>query len=71
VRKDALGFALLETFSVFAVTVLLVHVLGREGALSGWDTVRYFSARVVYLPLYAAGPAIIGRQPRPQLGVAC
>jgi len=49
----------LETFPVFAVAVLLVHALGREGALSRWGAVLYFSARVVYLPLYAAGVPVI------------
>jgi len=49
----------LETFPVFAVAVLLVHALGREGTLSRWGAVLYFSARVVYLPLYAAGVAVV------------
>ena len=49
----------LETFPVFVAAVLLVHALGREGALSGWGVVLYFSARVVYLPLYAAGVPVV------------
>ena len=49
----------LETFPVFAAAVLLVHALGRESALSGSGAVLYFSARVVYLPLYAAGVPVI------------
>jgi uncharacterized MAPEG superfamily protein len=49
----------LETFPVFVAAVLLVHVLGRDGALSRWGAVLYFSARVVYLPLYAAGVPVI------------
>jgi uncharacterized MAPEG superfamily protein len=49
----------LETFPVFVAAVLLVHVLGREGALSRWGAVLYFSARLVYLPLYAAGVSVI------------
>jgi uncharacterized MAPEG superfamily protein len=50
---------LLETFPVFVAAILLVHALGREGALSNWGAVLYFSARVVYLPLYAAGVPVI------------
>ena len=50
---------LLETFPVFVAAVLLVHVLGRDGALSRWGAVLYFSARVAYLPLYAAGIPLI------------
>ncbi len=46
---------LLETFPVFVAAVLVVYVLGRESALSQWGAVLYFSARVIYLPLYAAG----------------
>src|SRR5262250_2535768 len=42
----------LETFPVFVAAVLLVHVLGRETALSEWGAGLYFSARLVYLPLY-------------------
>lgn len=49
----------LETFPVFVAAVLLVHALGREGALSKWGAVLYLSARVVYLPLYAAGIPVI------------
>ncbi|WP_376704794.1 MAPEG family protein [Mesorhizobium sp. ISC25] len=45
----------LETFPVFVTAVFLVHVLGRESALSEWGAGLYFSARLVYLPLYATG----------------
>ena len=49
----------LETFPVFVAAVLLVTVLGHNGALSRWGAVLYFSARLVYASLYAAGvPAI-------------
>jgi len=50
---------LLETFPVFVAAVLLVHVLGREGVLSRWGAVLYFSARVIYVPLYAAGIPLV------------
>jgi uncharacterized MAPEG superfamily protein len=49
----------LETFPVFVAAVLLVTALGHQGALSRWGVVLYFSARVVYLPLYAAGVPVI------------
>jgi uncharacterized MAPEG superfamily protein len=49
----------LETFPVFVAAIFLVHVLGREGALSQWGAGLYFSARVAYLPLYAAGVPLL------------
>jgi len=49
----------LETFPVFVAAVLVVHLLGREGALSKWGAVLYFTARLVYLPLYAAGVPVV------------
>jgi uncharacterized MAPEG superfamily protein len=49
----------LETFPAFVAAVLLVHLLGREGALSKWGAVLYFSARLVYLPLYATGVPLV------------
>ncbi len=49
----------LETFPVFVAAVLLVHVLGRESALSEWGAGLYVSARLVYLLLYAAGVPLI------------
>jgi uncharacterized MAPEG superfamily protein len=45
----------LETFPVFVAAVFLVHSLGHEGALSKWGAGLYFSARLIYLPLYASG----------------
>lgn len=45
----------LETFSTFAVCVLLVHVTGAYGSLSQWGSALYLSGRVVFLPLYALG----------------
>ena len=49
----------LETFPVFVAAVFLVHVLGRESAPSEWGTGLYFSARLVYLLLYAAGVPLL------------
>ena len=46
---------LLETLPIFAAAVLIVHVAGREGTLSHFAVWLYFIARVVYVPLYAAG----------------
>jgi uncharacterized MAPEG superfamily protein len=51
----------LETFPVFVAAVLLVHVLGRESALSESGSGLYFSARLVYLPLYATGVPLLAR----------
>lgn len=49
----------LETFPVFVAAVLLVHVLGRENALSEWGAGLYVSGRVVYLLLYTAGVPLV------------
>jgi uncharacterized MAPEG superfamily protein len=48
-----------ETFPVFVAAVFLVHVLGRESALSEWGAGLYFSARMVYVLLYAAGVPLL------------
>src|SRR5690349_6708896 len=44
----------LETLPVFVAAVFVVHVLGRERALSAWGAGLYISARLVYVLLYAA-----------------
>jgi uncharacterized MAPEG superfamily protein len=49
----------LETFPVFIAGIFLAHVLGRETALSEWGAGLYFSARLIYLPLYAAGVPLL------------
>jgi len=49
----------LETFPVFVAAVFLVHVLGRESALSEWGAGLYFLARLIYLLLYAAGVPLL------------
>ncbi len=46
---------LFETLPIFIAAVLIAHLAGREGSLSGWGVALYFWARVVYLPLYAFG----------------
>jgi uncharacterized MAPEG superfamily protein len=49
----------LETFPVFVAAVFLVHALDRQSTLSEWGAGLYFSARLVYLPLYAAGVPLL------------
>ena len=49
----------LETFPVFVAAVVLVRLLDRQSALSAWGAGLYFSARLVYLPLYAFGVPLI------------
>lgn len=46
---------LFETLPIFAIAVLIVHVSGRENAFTHDGALAYFVARVVYVPLYAAG----------------
>jgi uncharacterized MAPEG superfamily protein len=46
---------LFETLPVFAAAILIAHVAGREGPLTQWGAWLYLLARIVYVPLYAAG----------------
>lgn len=46
---------LFETLPLFIAAVLIVHVTARENWLSLWGAAIYLAARVVYVPLYAAG----------------
>ncbi len=46
---------LFETFPIFAAAILIVHMAGRENVLSLYGAWIYLIARVVYVPLYAAG----------------
>ncbi|AZO75262.1 MULTISPECIES: MAPEG family protein [unclassified Mesorhizobium] len=48
-----------ETFPVFVAAVFLVHATGHETVLSKWGAGLYFSARLVYLPLYAFGVPLL------------
>ncbi|NHZ61970.1 MAPEG family protein [Massilia genomosp. 1] len=50
---------LFETLPLFAAAVLIAHVGGREGDLTLWGAWMYLIARVVYVPLYAAGIPVV------------
>jgi uncharacterized MAPEG superfamily protein len=49
----------LETFPFFAVAVLIADATNRHNWLALWGSQIYFYARVVYLPLYAAGIPVV------------
>ena len=49
----------LETFPLFAVAVLIADATNRHGWLAVWGSQIYFYARVLYLPIYAAGLPVI------------
>jgi uncharacterized MAPEG superfamily protein len=49
----------LETFAFFAAAVLIAHVANRHNALTIYGAWLYLAARVIYLPVYAAGIAYI------------
>jgi uncharacterized MAPEG superfamily protein len=49
----------LETFPLFAVSVLIADATNRHGPLAVWGAQLYFYARVLYLPIYAAGLPVI------------
>jgi uncharacterized MAPEG superfamily protein len=46
---------LFETLPVFAFAIIITHLVGRDGPLTLWGAWIYFIARLVYLPIYAAG----------------
>jgi len=50
---------LFETLPLFAAAVLIAHVSGSEGDLTLWGCWLYLLARVVYVPLYAAGIPLV------------
>ncbi len=54
-RMDRAFRNFLETFPFFAAAVLAVVATGRSSADTALGVQLYFWARVVYLPLYAAG----------------
>ena len=54
-RMDRAFKNFLETFPLFAAAVLAVVVTGRTSADTALGVQLYFWARVVYVPLYAAG----------------
>jgi uncharacterized MAPEG superfamily protein len=49
----------LETFPLFAVAVLIADATNRHGWLAVWGAQIYFYARVLYLPIYAAGLPVV------------
>jgi uncharacterized MAPEG superfamily protein len=46
---------LFETLPLFIGAVLIAHVSGSEGDLTLWGCWMYLVARIIYIPLYAAG----------------
>ena len=48
-----------ETFVYFAVAVLLVTLLNKTSATTALGAQLYFWARLVYVPIYAAGIAMV------------
>lgn len=54
-RLDRARGNFLETFAFFAALVLAVIAMGRQDATTALGAQLYFWARLVYLPVYAAG----------------
>ncbi len=50
---------LFETLPLFAAAVLIAHVSGTHGPLTLWGCWLYLLARIVYVPLYAAGIPVL------------
>lgn len=49
----------IETFPLFAASVLIAHAAGRHDWMTVWGVQLYFWGRVVYLPLYAFGVPLV------------
>ena len=49
----------LETFPLFAAAVLIADATNRHGPMAVWGSQIYFYARVLYLPIYAAGVPVV------------
>lgn len=45
----------LETFAIFSVFVVIVHLSDAYGSFSYWGSALYLVGRILFLPLYAAG----------------
>jgi uncharacterized MAPEG superfamily protein len=50
---------LIETLPLFAAAVMIAHVAGRNGDLTYWGALLYLAARILYVPLYAAGVPVV------------
>lgn len=50
---------LFETLPLFAAAVLILHVAGRHSAETVLGCQLYLAARVLYVPLYAAGVPVV------------
>ncbi len=48
-----------ETFPIAAAAILMVVVTGRTGPLTEIGAILWLAARVIYLPLYAAGVPVV------------
>ena len=49
----------METFPLFVAAVLMADAANHHGALAVWGSQLYFYARVLYLPIYAAGIPVL------------
>ena len=50
---------LFETLPLFAAAVLATHMGGQTGELTLWGSMLYLGARVLYVPLFAAGVPLV------------
>jgi len=46
---------LFETLPLFAAAVIMAHIAGKDGILTGVGAHLYFFGRLIYVPLYAFG----------------
>jgi uncharacterized MAPEG superfamily protein len=58
-RLDRAFYNFMETFPLFAALVLAAGAMGVHNSLTVWGATLYFWARVIHLPLYAAGIPVV------------
>jgi uncharacterized MAPEG superfamily protein len=49
----------LETYPYFVAAVAVVMMTGEADRVSAWGAVAYFTGRLLYIPLYAAGVPVV------------
>jgi uncharacterized MAPEG superfamily protein len=49
----------METFPFFATVVIVAALIGRHNWATVWGAQAYLAARILYVPLYAAGVPVI------------
>ncbi|MBC7370523.1 MAG: MAPEG family protein [Bdellovibrionaceae bacterium] len=58
-RMDRAYKNFMETFAIFVAAIAVVHLANRLGPISTLGAELYLAARVLYVPVYAAGIPVV------------